>query len=107
MVPGRALATVLPAYPDLKVEIVTDYRLSDIVAERFDIGVRYGDQVAKDMVAVRITADSRMAIVCSPPYQARSAGAGAPAGPALAQLHHAAPAHPRVALCLGTAEGLA
>jgi DNA-binding transcriptional LysR family regulator len=72
------LAPVLPGYPDLKVEIIADYRLSDIVADRFDIGVRYGDQVAKDMVAVRITADSRMAIVCSPSYQVQR---GAPVRP--------------------------
>jgi DNA-binding transcriptional LysR family regulator len=64
------LARVLSQYPDLKVEIVVDYGLTDIVAERFDIGVRFGDQVAKDMIAVRIAPDTRMAIVCSPSYLA-------------------------------------
>ena len=72
------LAKVLPDYPDVKVEINVDYRLSDIVADRFDIGVRYGDQVAKDMVAVRVTVDSKMAIVCSPSYLKRR---GAPSKP--------------------------
>ncbi|WP_407972603.1 LysR family transcriptional regulator [Burkholderia pyrrocinia] len=62
------LAPVLRDYRDLKVEFVTDYGLSDIVAERFDIGVRLGDQVAKDMIAVRISPDLKMAIVGAPAY---------------------------------------
>ena len=62
------LSKVLPKYPDLKVEMYVDYGLSDIVADRFDIGVRFGDQVAKDMIAVRIAPDAKMAIVCSPSY---------------------------------------
>lgn len=62
------LSKLLPEYPDLKVEIVVDYGLSDIVAERFDIGVRWGDQVAKDMIAVRIGPDARLAIVGAPSY---------------------------------------
>ena len=62
------LSRVLPDYPDIKVELVVDYGLSDIVADRFDIGVRWGDQVAKDMIAVRIGPDSRLAIVGSPGY---------------------------------------
>jgi DNA-binding transcriptional LysR family regulator len=62
------LATLLPEYPDLKVEINTDYRLVDIVAQRFDAGVRLGDQVAKDMIAVRIGPDMPMALVGSPSY---------------------------------------
>jgi DNA-binding transcriptional LysR family regulator len=48
------LSPTLHAYPDLKVEIITDYGLSDIVGDRYDIGVRHGDQVAKDMIAVRL-----------------------------------------------------
>jgi len=48
-----ALATLLPHYPDIKVELITDYGLTDIVTERYDAGVRLGEQVAKDMVAVR------------------------------------------------------
>jgi len=62
------LATLLPEYPDIKVEIVIDYGLTDIVAERFDMGVRLGDQVAKDMIAVRISPDIRMAVVAAPSY---------------------------------------
>jgi DNA-binding transcriptional LysR family regulator len=58
----------LLSYPDIKVEITVDYGLSNIVEERYDIGVRFGDQVAKDMIAVRISPDIRMAIVGSPSY---------------------------------------
>jgi DNA-binding transcriptional LysR family regulator len=50
----------LREYPDIKVEIVIDYGLTVIVAERFDAGVRLGEQVAKDMIAVRIGPDQRM-----------------------------------------------
>jgi DNA-binding transcriptional LysR family regulator len=64
------LSKVLHRYPEIKVEIVTDYGLSDIVADRFDIGVRYGNQVAKDMIAVRIGPDVRMTVVASPQYLA-------------------------------------
>jgi DNA-binding transcriptional LysR family regulator len=62
------LSKVLPRYPDIKVELVVDYGLSDIIADRFDIGVRWGDQVAKDMIAVRVGPDVRLAIVGSPGY---------------------------------------
>lgn len=62
------LAKILPSYPDLRVEVIVDYGLSDIVADRFDIGVRHGDQVAKDMVAVRISPDTQMCIVGHPSY---------------------------------------
>ena len=48
------LAPLLREYPDIKVEITIDYGLTDIVAQRFDAGVRSGEQVAKDMIAVRI-----------------------------------------------------
>ncbi|WP_343676182.1 LysR family transcriptional regulator [Paraburkholderia heleia] len=65
------LSKVLPDYPDIKVELVVDYGLSDIVADRYDIGVRWGDQVAKDMIAVRIGPDARLAIVGSPSYFAQ------------------------------------
>jgi DNA-binding transcriptional LysR family regulator len=57
------LAKLLPAYPDIKVEIIIDYGLTDIVAGRFDAGVRSGEQVAKDMIAVRVGPDMRMAVV--------------------------------------------
>lgn len=63
-----ALAKLLPRYPDIKVEITTDYGLTDIVAERYDAGVRLGEQVAKDMIAVRIGPNFRMAVVGAPCY---------------------------------------
>jgi DNA-binding transcriptional LysR family regulator len=63
-----ALARILPDYPDIKVEIVIDYGLTDIVAERYDAGVRFGEQVAKDMIAVRISPDIRMAVVGASGY---------------------------------------
>jgi DNA-binding transcriptional LysR family regulator len=63
-----ALARLLPDYPDIKVEISLDTTFTDIVAERFDAGVRMGEQVAKDMVAVRIGPDMRMAVVGAPCY---------------------------------------
>ena len=63
-----ALATLLPRYPDIKVEVMIDYGLTDIVAERYDAGVRLGEQVAKDMIAVRIGPDFCMAVVGTPSY---------------------------------------
>jgi DNA-binding transcriptional LysR family regulator len=65
------LAHFLLQYPDIKVEIVIDYGLTDIVAQRFDAGVRSGEQVAKDMIAVRIAPDMRMAVVSAPSYFAQ------------------------------------
>lgn len=62
------LSEVLREYPDIQVEVTVDYRLADIVAQRYDAGVRLGDQVAKDMIAVRIGPDLRIAIVGSPAY---------------------------------------
>jgi len=63
-----ALEKLLPHYPDIRVELVVDYGLTDIVAERYDAGVRLGEQVAKDMIAVRIGPDMRMAVVGAPAY---------------------------------------
>jgi len=62
------LAQFLPEYPDIKVEVVIDYGLSDIAAQRYDAGVRSGEQVAKDMIAVRIGPDMRIAVVGAPSY---------------------------------------
>jgi DNA-binding transcriptional LysR family regulator len=62
------LAPLLREYADIKVEIIIDYGLADIVAQRFDAGVRSGEQVAKDMIAVRIGPDMRMAVVGAPSY---------------------------------------
>ncbi len=63
-----ALMKFLPRYPDIKVEITVDHSLIDIVAQRYDAGVRSGEQVAKDMIAVRIGPDMRMAVVGAPSY---------------------------------------
>jgi DNA-binding transcriptional LysR family regulator len=63
-----ALARVLPRYPDIKAELMIDYGLTDIVTERCDAGVRLGEQVAKDMIAVRIGPDFCMAVVGAPSY---------------------------------------
>lgn len=65
-----ALAPVLRHNPDIKVELFSDLALTDIVAERFDAGVRFGEQVEKDMVAVRIAPDARLVVVGSPAYLA-------------------------------------
>src|SRR2546422_3671004 len=65
------LAKFLPEYPDIKVEITIDYGFTDIVAQRYDAGVRSGEQVAKDMIAVRIGPDMRMAGVGAPSHFAK------------------------------------
>lgn len=91
------LAKLLPRYPELKVEISVDDGLSDIVADRFDIGVRWGDQGAKDMIAVRIAPDVRMVIVGAPAYlDARPA----PKTPQDLMNHNC------ITLCLATSGGL-
>jgi DNA-binding transcriptional LysR family regulator len=66
LLPG--LARFLPEYPDVQVELMLDYGLTDVVAERFDAGIRLGEQVSKDMIAVRVGADFRMAVVAAPSY---------------------------------------
>jgi DNA-binding transcriptional LysR family regulator len=62
------LGKLLQDYPDIKIEIAIDYGLTDIVTQRFDAGVRSGEQVAKDMIAVRIGPDRSLAIVGAPSY---------------------------------------
>lgn len=64
------LSPILLKYPEIQVEITIDYGLTDIVAQRYDAGVRLGDQVAKDMIAVRIGPDLRIAVVGAPAYLA-------------------------------------
>jgi len=66
-----ALAKLLPDYPDITVEVINDYGLADIVAERFDAGIRLGEQVAQDMIAVRIGPDFAQCVVGAPAYFAR------------------------------------
>jgi DNA-binding transcriptional LysR family regulator len=67
------LKPLLLAYPDIKLELTIDYGLIDIVAERYDAGVRLGEQVAKDMIAMRIGPDIRFAVVAAPSYFERHA----------------------------------
>ena len=63
-----ALKPFMLQYPDINIEITVDNGLTDIVGDRFDAGVRLGEQVAKDMIAVRIAPDMRMAVVGAPAY---------------------------------------
>jgi DNA-binding transcriptional LysR family regulator len=72
------LAKLLREYPDIRIEIVIDYGLTDIVTERYDAGVRLGEQVAKDMIAVRIGPDMRMAVVGAPSYFAKRSPPSSP-----------------------------
>lgn len=69
LIPG--LATLLPDHPEISVELVIDYGLANIVADRFDAGVRLGDAVDKDMIAVRISPPTEMVLAASPDYLAR------------------------------------
>ena len=63
-----AMRKLLPKYPDINVEVVIDYGLTNIVAQQVDAGIRPGELVAKDMIAVRLSPDLRMAVVGSPSY---------------------------------------
>jgi DNA-binding transcriptional LysR family regulator len=92
-----ALAKLLPDYPDINVEIINDYSLADIVAERFDAGVRLGVQVAQDMIAVRIGPDFEQWVVGAPSYFARY---GKPATP------HDLTGHRCISLRLPTSGGI-
>jgi DNA-binding transcriptional LysR family regulator len=92
-----ALAKLLPDYPDITVEVINDYSLADIAAERFDAGIRLGEQVAQDMIAVRIGPDFRQCVVGAPSYFARH---GKPATP------HELTQHRCIALRLPTSGGI-
>ncbi|MGJ7492457.1 LysR family transcriptional regulator [Variovorax sp. ZT4R33] len=67
------LLPLLRQYPDIQIEFSVDYAFTDIASQRFDAGVRVGDRVDKDMVAVRISPDLRMAVAASPGYLAGKA----------------------------------
>ena len=86
------LAPLLREYPDIKVEIIIDYGLTDIVAQQYDAGVRSGEQVAKDMIAVRIGPDMRMAVVGAPVVFQEETSAEVAAGADRSQLHQLASA---------------
>jgi DNA-binding transcriptional LysR family regulator len=64
------ISRLLRDYPDVTIELSIDSALADIVSDRFDAGVRLGEQIARDMIAVRIGPDLRMAVVCAPSYLA-------------------------------------
>jgi DNA-binding transcriptional LysR family regulator len=98
------LAKLLPKYPDIKVEIISEQGLTDIVAERYDAGVRTGEQIAKDMIAVRIGPDRRMAVVGAPFLLRKPAVARATAGSDRSQLHQFTAPDPRRPLCMGVRE---
>ena len=86
------LAPLLQEYPDISVEIISEYGLKDIVADRYDAGVRLGEQVDKDMISLPIGPDFRLAVVASPSYfEGREKPRGS-AGPDRTQLHQAASA---------------
>ena len=92
-----ALARMLPDYPDISVEIINDYGLADIVADRFDAGIRLGEQVAQDMIAVRISPDFNQLLVGAPAYFERR---GKPLAPHDLIQHHC------IALRLPTSGGV-
>lgn len=66
-----AMRTLLKSHPDINVQLLIDYGLTDVVSERFDAGVRLGGEMDKDMIAIRIGPDIPMAIVGSPDYLSR------------------------------------
>lgn len=72
------LQAFIEANPNVELELVSDIRFTDIVSERYDMGIRLGDDVAKDMIAVRIADDMHMVVVASPEYLAK---AGTPKTP--------------------------
>lgn len=80
-----AMKPFLARYPDIRLEITTDDGLTDIVSARFDAGIRLGEQVAKDMIAVPVSPPMRMAVVGSPAYLART---GIPQTPRALQQHN-------------------
>ncbi|GGO56969.1 transcriptional regulator, LysR family [Roseovarius pacificus] len=75
-----ALTQLLEDNPDITVEIIIDYGLSDVVSDRFDAGVRLGEHVAKDMIGVRISPEIQMAIVGAPDYFRRHPAPAEPRG---------------------------
>lgn len=62
------LKTFLQAYPDITLELMVDYGFTNVVEQRFDAGIRMGESISKDMIAVRISPDWRLAVVASPEY---------------------------------------
>jgi DNA-binding transcriptional LysR family regulator len=73
------LSRFLSEYPDIRMEVVVSNKPTDIVAERFDAGVRLGEKLESDMIALRLSADLEHVVVASPGYLARNKGPDAPA----------------------------
>jgi DNA-binding transcriptional LysR family regulator len=94
------LRQFLPSYPDIKVELVQDNGLTDIVTERFDAGVRMGEHLAKDMISARVSPDVRMAVVGTPSYR-RPSETAPPQGPRRPQMHQLPPSDIRRFLSMG------
>lgn len=92
-----ALAKLLPDYPDISVEVAIDYSFVDVIAGRYDAGIRLGEAVEKDMIAVRISPETPMVVVAAPAYLARHS---APTMP------QEIPNHPCLNLRLPTSERL-
>jgi DNA-binding transcriptional LysR family regulator len=98
-----ALARLLPDYPDIHVKVVIDNGLTDIVAEHYDAGIRLGEQVAKDMISVRIGPDTRMGRRRT--FLFRTATATTDTGGSdHSRLHQSPPAHLQRDLRLGVRE---
>lgn len=72
------LAKFMKQYPDIVLEITSDYAITDIVKERYDVGIRLGEDLDKDMIAVKVTPDAKMTLVATPDYIAQS---GTPSHP--------------------------
>ena len=100
-----ALGKFLPAYPDISVELTVEHGLTDIVADGYDAGVRLGEQVAKDMIAVRIGPEMRMAVVASPAYFERYPPPHDASRPDGSQLHQHQAADLRGSVCMGAGKG--
>ena len=97
-----AMAKIAPLYPDIKVEVMIDVGLTNIVAAQYDAGIRPGELVAKDMIAVRVGPDLRMAVVGSPSYLASQKETANTTGADATQLRQPPSAHPwREPVCVG------
>lgn len=81
----QRLSAVLKQHPELRVELNSETRFTDIVRDRYDIGIRWGEDLAQDMIAVRVSPDVRMVVVGSPDYFAKH---GKPQTPTDLHAHH-------------------
>jgi DNA-binding transcriptional LysR family regulator len=96
-----AVTQLMTTHPDIKVEFSVDQRLTDLVTEHYDAGVRLGEQIEKDMIAVKIGPELRMTVVGSPAYFAQHPKPATPPRPDPACLHQSAAADAGRPLRLG------